>query len=144
MENPIKAFLQKEKENEEKNRMPDLTPDIDPVAYYELMYLKYKTDIALIMGMEVTGIDKFYDDAEGNLYVVVDVETQRFMVYVTLMNSGAEEKLLRYKAVNAEDLKIILFAPHYSDINSINYIESELGIKIIYSFDDLKKYIPLP
>lgn len=141
MQNPIKSILQKAKETEENNKIPELTPDMDPVAYYEMLYLKYKTDIALIMGMEVTAIDKIYEDAKGDIYVAVDVETKRFMVYVTLMSSEAEDRLLRYKAINQNNLQIILFAPNYSDRESVRYIEDDLGVKIIPSLTSLKEYI---
>lgn len=142
MSNPIKSILQKAKENEEKDKIPELTPDMDAVAYYEMLYLKYKTDIALIMGVEVTGFEKIYQDEEGNISCVVDIETKRFMIYVTLMETEAEERLMGYKAVNKDNLQIILFAPNYCDRASIQHIEGDLGVKIIYSLDELKEFIP--
>lgn len=97
--------------------------------------IELKVQAALYLGPIVTMFDQEYRNKEKFLLLKSDIETDDLMIAVSLSASGLDVTMNKYTWINENVHKsqknIILLAPNYTDLESIKYIENNLGIKII-------------
>ena len=104
-----------------------------------------KADLSMFFGPIITDYELTYTDPQGNDFVSVDLLTKFHMIVVSFLSSGMDEVMRRIdfinKSVYLSQKKLILVAPVYDDIESINYMQSSLGVYLVRNMDEVSELI---
>lgn len=99
-----------------------------------------QVEVSLYFGPALTAFNHEYRNKEKFLLLKSDIETDDYMVAVSLEESDLDTEMRKYdwinKNVHQAKKQIILVAPNYSDEESIQYLRNELNIQIVKNIQE--------
>ncbi len=104
-------------------------------------HLDLQLQVTGLLGRFATGFDQTYKNTQISETIMIDIETDFFLIAIYTSPSGAETIIEKYKSVNdvffQSKKKIILFAPNYTDTNSIEGLQESMPLYHAKSITDL-------